>query len=127
MDRRLQDRELVGLSTACAFVYREIMGTAIELMTVPQLNHVLHDVAHALSNVASVYGAISDTETAKPIPALALLHGRFERGATVLRTPEGIQYRQLSIQRGDMRAGVAILKHVGARFAGSPRRDTPGS
>jgi hypothetical protein len=49
---RQHGHELVALSTAAAFVYEEIMGLTIERMEVPQLDQILHDVAHALSNVA---------------------------------------------------------------------------
>jgi hypothetical protein len=120
MDGNRQHRqELVALSTAAAFVYKEIMGITIERMEVPQLNQILHDVAHALSHVAPIYGAISATETAKPLPALTLMHGAFTRGATVLRTSSGVEYRRLSIQRGHMRAAVTILRASAVRFVPS--------
>jgi hypothetical protein len=116
MDRRPQDSELVALSTVSALVYKAIMGVALERMEVSELNQILHGVAHALSNVAPIYGAISETATAKALPPGVLLHGAFERGATVFRTRTGIQYRQLSMQRGDMRSAIIILGHAGARF-----------
>jgi hypothetical protein len=118
--------ELVALSTAAAFVYKEIMGITIERMEVPQLNRILHDVARALSYVAPIYGAISATETAKPLPALALMHGAFTHGATVLRTSSGVEYRRLSIQRGHMRAAVTILRASAVRFVpGSEPKNKP--
>lgn len=123
---RQHGQELVALSTAAAFVYKEIMGITIERMEVPQLNQILHDVAHALSNVAPIYGAISAKETAKPLPALALMHGAFTCGATVLRTSSGVEYRRLSIQRGHMRAAVTILRASAVRFVpGSEPKNKP--
>jgi hypothetical protein len=108
--------ELVALTAAAAHVYREIMGTAIEPMPMADSNAILQDVARAISKVVAIYGAIHERETPKPLPASTLMHGVFQRGAAVLRTPEGIEYRRLAVRRSDMRLAILIFQHVGARF-----------
>jgi hypothetical protein len=96
------------------------MGAAIEAMDVSKSNAILHGVAHALSNVTTIYGASAENMVPKPLPPIALMHGVFYRGATVLRTRNGIEFRQLSIRRADMRSAITILKRAGATFgAGS--------
>jgi hypothetical protein len=108
--------ELVALTVAAAHVYREIMGKAIEPMTVARANAILHDVARAISKVAPIYGAIHEREAQRPLSTSDLMHGAFHRGATVLRTPEGIEYRRLAVRRYDMRLAVVVLTRAGARF-----------
>ena len=120
MDRNQQrTTELVAMTTAAAYVYRELMGKAIEPMTVAEGNAILHDVARAVSKVAAIYGAIHGRETPKPLSVWALMHGAFHRGATVLRTPEGVEYRRLAVRRDDMRLAIEVLKRAGARFGHS--------
>jgi hypothetical protein len=116
VDRIQRGRELVGLAVATAFVYKALMGRAIEPMEIRGANALLHDVAHALSNVATIYGTRTDGQTAKPLPPLHLIEGTFERGATVLRTSTGIEYRQLAIRHDDMILAVALLNRAGVKF-----------
>jgi hypothetical protein len=116
VDRIQKGRELVAFAVATAFVYKALMGRAIDPMEIPAANALLHDVAHALSNVATIYGTSTDEQWAKPLPPLHLIEGRFERGATVLRTSSGIEYRQLAIRRDDMQLAVALLKRAGVKF-----------
>jgi hypothetical protein len=75
---------------AAAHVYREIMGKAIEPMTVAGANAILHDVARAISKVAPIYGAIHEREAQRPLSTSDLMHGAFQRGATVLRTQKAL-------------------------------------
>jgi hypothetical protein len=117
VDRSIQrGRELVALAVATAFVYKALMGRAIEPMEIRAANVLIHEVAHALSNVAPIYGMRTDDQTAKALSPLQLLEGTFERGATVLRTSTGIEYRQLSIRRDDMLLAVALLNRAGVKF-----------
>ena len=114
VDRNQQrTTELVAMTTAAAYVYRELMGKAIEPMTVAEGNAILHDVARAVSKVAAIYGAIHERETPKPLP---LIGGAFHRGATVFRTSDGIEYRRLAVRRAELRLVIEVLKHAGARF-----------
>jgi hypothetical protein len=63
-----------------------------------------------------------DDQAAKPLPALHLIEGTFERGATVLRTSTGIEYRQLAIRRDDMILAVALLNRARVKFNPSAMR-----
>jgi hypothetical protein len=116
VDRVQRGRELVGLAAATAFVYKALMGHGIEPTEIRAANALLHDVAHALSNVATIYGTTTDEQTAKPLPPLHLIEGTFDRGATVLRTSTGIEYRQLAVRRDDMILAVALLNRAGVKF-----------
>jgi hypothetical protein len=122
VERIQRGRELVGLAVATAFVYKALMGRAIEPMEIRAANALLHDVAHALSNVATIYGTRMDDQAAKPLPALHLIEGTFERGATVLRTSTGIEYRQLAIRRDEMILAVALLNRARVKFNPSAMR-----
>ena len=53
----------------------------------------------------------------RPLPAAEVKLGAFQRGATVVRTSNGIEYRRLYIRRRDVRAAAAVLKKSGVRFA----------
>src|SRR5262245_64987485 len=86
------------------------MGNALERMSVAELNKILHEVAHAISNITVIYGKTAEMEVPRPVPVLDLMHSTFQRGATLLRTYNGTEYRGLCIRRGDMRLAVAILK-----------------
>src|SRR5688572_3959253 len=92
------------------------MGSTFEPLDVPHANAVLREVARAISNVAPIYAAVSATEGINPLPDFELLSGEFLRGARVLRTSRGVEYRQLSIRRVDMRSAIAILRRAGVRF-----------
>ncbi|HVJ09968.1 MAG TPA: hypothetical protein VNC62_00205, partial [Burkholderiales bacterium] len=63
-----------------------------------------------------IYGVTAESGTPIPISGIHMLHAAFERGATVLRTRKGVEYRQLSMRRGDMRSAIAILTRAHARF-----------
>jgi hypothetical protein len=117
VDRDQQcESELVALSTAALVTYHRIMGGTFEPLNVPHANAVLREVARAISNVAPIYAALSPTERPKELPDFELLSGEFLRGASVLRTSRGVEYRQLSIRRVDMRSAIAILRRAGVRF-----------
>ena len=118
MDRRDQGSELVALASATAFVYRQVMGVLLDPADVNEWNHVMHEVARAVSSVVSIYGARTVDDQQKPLPTSALVGCGFERGATVLQTPGGLTYQKLAIQRKDMLFAVEVLKRTGVKFAG---------
>jgi hypothetical protein len=120
VDRNQQsENELVALSTAALVTYHQVMGSSFEPLEVAHANAVMRDVARAISNVAPIYGSTT-SDAPKPLPDFDLLFGEFERGATVLRTRLGVEYRQLSIRRSDMRSAIVILRYAGVRFAPPP-------
>lgn len=112
-----EDSELIPFSNAAFRVYSQITGGFLSPLGGPVVNTVLHDVAQAIASVATIYGARTDTEPLKPLPALELKHGIFQRAATVVRTSNGIKYGRLYIRRGDVSSAVTLLKLAGARFA----------
>ena len=64
MDNKKQDSELVPLSNAVVIAYRQVMGADIALADNSQAN----DIAHAIANVAPVYGVgAHNKEGPKPI------------------------------------------------------------
>jgi hypothetical protein len=120
VDRNQQrESELVALSTAALVTYHQVMGSTFEPLDVPHANAMLREVARAISNVPPIYAAASATQQAKVLPDSELLSGEFLRGATLLRTSRGVEYRQLSIRRVDMRSAIAILRRAGVRFTTS--------
>jgi hypothetical protein len=109
----------LALSTAAAVVYHQIAGATSE--SADEIIDVLNAVASAIANVAPIYTADRPSGTPRQLAPIELIHCRFERGATVLKTSFGLEYRHLSIRRDDMRTAIAILR--GARI--SFRRDKP--
>jgi hypothetical protein len=117
MELTEEDRELIPFSNATFRVYSQITGALLSALGGPVVDAVLHEVARALANIATIYGARTDTEPLKQLPVLALKHGTFLRAAQVARTSQGIEYGRLYIRRGDVRSAVTLLKNAGARFA----------
>lgn len=103
--------EHIALSTAAAVVYHQLIGA--NAGSADDVMEVLDRVAAAIANVAPIYTSDRPSGTPRQLAPIELIHCRFERGATVLKTSFGLEYTNLSIRRGDMRAAIAILK--GAR------------
>ena len=105
--------QFLALSTAAAVVYQQIAGTTSE--SADEIIEVLNSVASAIANVAPIYTSDRPTGTPRQLAPIELIHCRFERGATVLKTSFGLEYGNLSIRRDDMRTALAILR--GARIS----------
>jgi hypothetical protein len=120
VDKEKQDGEVIALSAATLIVYKQITGAEMPPNDAPETNAIMNDVALALSNVAPIYGARGDAERLKLLPALDLMHGAFQRGATILRTPKGIEYQKLFIRRDDLWLAIAVLKGIRANFKARP-------
>jgi hypothetical protein len=121
MDRSWQsDIEHVSLSSAAGVVYHWTVGRVPSVRDANELNEVLDHVAHALSNVASIYYVDSHSMQHLLAPT-DLIDARFKRGATVLRNRHGGEYRGLTIRRGDMRAAVNIFKRARISFEKQPQ------
>lgn len=117
MELTEEDRELIPFSNATFRVYAQVTGASLSPLGGPVVDAVLHEVARAIANVATIYGAKTDTEPLKQLPALELKQGTFLRAAKGVRTSQGIEYRRLYIRRGDVRSAVTMLKDAGAPFA----------
>jgi hypothetical protein len=112
-----RDRELVPFSTAVPHVYTEVTGASLSPFGGPRVDALLHEVAQAIADLVTIYGATNFTEPLRPLPVAEVKHGVFQRAATVLRTSSGIEYRRLYIRRGDVRGAAIVLKKSGVRFA----------
>lgn len=113
MDQGKGSGDHIALSTAAAVVYHQVMGTTAEIAYADDIVEILDRVAGAIANVAPIYTADRPSGSPRQLAPIELIHCRFANGATLLRTSFGIEYRDLSIRRDDMRAAIAILK--GAR------------
>jgi hypothetical protein len=111
----------LALSTAAAVVYHQVMGAAAAAGSADDVLDVLDRVAGAIANVATIYTSDRPSGTPRQLAPIELIHCRFERGATALKTSFGLEYHNLSIRRDDMRTAIAILR--GARI--SFRTDKP--
>jgi hypothetical protein len=112
----------LGLATAAAVTYYQVMDQPLQAEGLAQLNGLLQDIATALSNVAPIYWTDADSGTCKPLDQVDLLFGVFLRGATVFKTPRA-EFRNLSIRRDDMRSAIAIFRGAGLKF--QLRRERP--
>lgn len=120
------ERELVPFSEAAARVYIEITGDYLPLFG--DTAAALNNIAQAIAKLVPIYGARRVNETLKPLAARELQQGTFHRGATVLRTSVGIEYRRLYIRTADVVAAVTGLKSPDSNTAlctGCPK-DAPG-
>jgi hypothetical protein len=118
MDHSWQsDVEHVALSTAAGVVYHRTVG---RVPSGDELNEVLDHIAHALSNVAAIY-YVDSASTQQMLAPTDLINARFANGATVLRNRRGIEYRGLTIRRGDMRAAVNIFRRARISFDKQPQ------
>jgi len=76
---------------------------------------VLNDVAHAISCVVPVY-ALDSTSSPNVLAQTDLIDGKFDRGAMTFRTKDGRELKHLTVQRGDMRVAISVLKATNATF-----------
>jgi hypothetical protein len=113
---RRADRELVPFSHAVPHVYKEVTGASLSPFGNPLFDALLNEVAQAIADLVTIYGALNDQVPVKPLPVAEVKHGAFQRAATVVRTTSGIEYLRLYIRRGDVRAAAAVLRKSGVRF-----------
>ena len=114
---RREDRELIPFAQAVPHVYTQLTGVSGSSFGNPLCDALLHEVAQAIANLVTIYGAPNDQVPVKRLPVAEVKHGVFQRAATVLRTNDEIEYRRLYIRRGCVRAAAAVLKKSGVLFA----------
>jgi hypothetical protein len=109
------NRELqhISLPTAAALICFGATGITLDASRPEEMQRLLNNLAHAISNVAAIFAL--DAATGKPteIPGAELLGATFLRGAHVLLTTGGKEYRGLTVQRRDMNSAIVILKRAG--------------
>ena len=116
MEFEHDENGLIPFSNAVSWVYAEITGTRLPPSVGPAVEALVQEVAQAIANIATIYGASNNRDPIKALPPLKVRHGTFQRGAAVVQTTNGIEYRRLYIRRRDVRSAVWALKHAGARF-----------
>jgi hypothetical protein len=112
-----EDRELIPFSQAVPHVFAQVTGASLSPFESPLFEALLNEVAQALADLVTIYGAPNDQVPVKPLPVAEVKHGSFQRAATVVRTSKGIEYPRLYIRRDDVRAAATVLKKSGVRFA----------
>jgi hypothetical protein len=110
-------RELIPFSNAVQQVYTKITGTSLSPFVGPRIDRLLNEVAQAMADLVTIYGAPNFQEPLRPLPWVELKLGVFQRAATLIRTSNGIEYGRLYIRRCDVLAAATVLKKSGARFA----------
>jgi hypothetical protein len=112
-----EDRELIPFPNAVPRVYEEITGTSLPAFGGLLVEALLNEVAQAMADLVTIYGATNLQEPLLPLPWADVKLGVFLRGAAVIRTSDGIEYRRLYIRRCDVGAAATVLKRSGVRFA----------
>ena len=110
-------KELIPFSNAVQQVYTKIAGTSLSPFGGPLIDALLNEVAQAMADLVTIYGATNDKEPLRPLPWAEIKLGVFQRAATVIRTSDGIEYQRLYIRRCDVLAAATVLKKSGPRFA----------
>ena len=106
----------IGLPTACAVIYAHITGEAPDPREPHEMDRILNDVAHAVSNIVPVYLPCAESELPTALAPIELIEGRFTHGAHVFRTRTGTELRGLTIQRRHMLGAIGFLKAARIRF-----------
>jgi hypothetical protein len=107
-----RELQYLSLRTAASLAYMQLVGNAPNARDTLVLHRVLDDVAHALAIVSPLHAYDSSTGTLQTIDERALLAGRFVRGAAALIAPDGTEYQNLVMQRGDLESAVLILRET---------------
>jgi hypothetical protein len=129
LDSASRDLQHIALATVAVQVLYGVSGQQVEGSRSAAMLVILNDVAHAISSVVPIYVGYDLTLPFKPLSPMELMGGQFERGAMIFRTKDGIELKHLTVQRGDMRVAISVLKAANATFGREPSRgtDTPDS
>jgi hypothetical protein len=119
---RQHDLEHLSIAVAAAQTYFQVVGEVPRQKSIAHLDRILNSVAHAISNVASLY--VPEGLAQREIEPIELLNAYFTRGATVLTLNDGTELRGITVRRIDVREAVTVLKSVKARFDDGERRAT---
>ena len=115
MDRTSsKDLQHSGLPTAMSVVYLEVSGAT--LPPDETRRDILNDVAHAVSMLVPIFAPDDEGALPRAIDDADLIGAAFSIGARILTTSGGREYRNLTVQRGDMKAAIAIMKAARINF-----------
>jgi hypothetical protein len=106
----------VGLAAAAAIACHQLLPYQRSYYDIEHFNDLLTLAAYALARLAPIYvtgddgarRALSDSEQNGAL---------IQRGATVVLLADGRAFTQASVQRGDLRDAIAILKSTGWKGA----------
>jgi hypothetical protein len=112
VERLRRELEHVPLATAAATVHIQLTGAPPNPTPPAVMRDVLDQVAQAISNIVPIYAQEPGTAVPVKIPPPELLDAQFLRGAHLLVTKAGKEYRGLSVQRRDMMEAIAVLKRI---------------
>jgi hypothetical protein len=116
VERRDPELHYLALPTVCSLIYFRITGAVPDARDPSEMQDILNDVAHAISNLVPIYAPEPDSELPKELAAIEIVQGKFARGAHVLRTRHGKELRGLRVRRSDMESAISILKSAHIRF-----------
>ena len=111
----IRDLQYIALATVAAQVFFGVTGRQVDGSRSPAVLAVLNDVAHAISSVVPIY-AVASTSTFTALSPADLIDGKFDRGGMIFRAKDGRELKHLTVQRGDMRVAISVLKSANASF-----------
>jgi hypothetical protein len=62
------DRELIPFSNAVPPVYAQVTGASLSSLGGPLIDRLLNEVAQAIADLVTIYGAPNDQVPVKPLP-----------------------------------------------------------
>lgn len=114
----LRSSQHLPLASAAAVVYLAVSGRVPSERSTEDMDASLNRVAQAIASVAPIYVLDPFSGGLRELTASEVLYSRFERGASVLKTVQGTEYRRLTMHRADLENAIAILNRVrGSIFA----------
>ena len=99
----------VALPVAVALVVFAISGKQVSGERSAAAMQLFDDVAHAMAHTVPIYTTHSNG-LPKELAHGEVMQGRFERGALLFRTVDGVEYHDLTVQRRDIARAIGALK-----------------
>jgi hypothetical protein len=100
------------LASAAAVVYLAVSGRPPGTRSTQEIDASLNRVAHAIASVTTIYVFDPFSGGVRELTPREVLYASFERGATVLKTLHGTEYRRLTMHRADLDNAITILSRV---------------
>src|SRR3954462_5788499 len=110
MDRSARDRQYLPLRTAAAEVHIALFGVAPDALSPDVMRIALEGMARSLAPYVLICTMPDPSRLPVEIPRGELAGGSFTEGGATFVTKKGVEYRNLVVQRGEMNAGIALLR-----------------
>jgi len=117
--------QYLSLRTAAAVVYIRLVGAPPDARDTGRMQRTLNHMARALAALAPIHGYDAITGTMWEIDGAAIQGARFVRGAAALVMLDGMETKNLRVQRRDLEAAVAVLRGTGLPAALRAARTRP--